>query len=178
VTGYSGKAISLHDEAFVSTRQNMGRWLSGSFTVAFRIKTTAIGNSNLNLAPMVTGSRLQPNFRRPNEHRVLLIGALDLTGKIGVQFADNGASVKSASAINSGAWQHVTITRDAGTGEVKIYINKTLSSSGTLESGYLCQRCFSIGRPEHAELSNYLNASLDAYNLYNRVLSATEVSNL
>ena len=186
--GHRSNAIKLGPQTFVATERNL-RWLSGDFSFAAWISTTASGNNNLTLAPALAGNvgegednpfdplKTQVDRRYDKTgNRFAIVGGLDSSGKIGASFGtDTSAIVKSTQSINNGAWRHVVVSRDSASGLVKVYVDGALSASGTLTTGYLYQRAFGIGRPENGQLANYFPGTLDEVRIYDRPLTDGEV---
>src|SRR5262249_54997048 len=54
-------------------------------------------------------------------------------------------TVKSAAAVNDGAWHHVVLTRDAVTGDVQVYLDGSLSGSGTSAAGTISEAFRQLG---------------------------------
>ena len=186
--GHRGNAVQLGPQSFVAAERNL-RWLSGDFSFAAWISTTASGNDNLTLAPALAGNvgeaednpfdplttQIDRRYSKTG-NRFAIVGGLDASGRIGASFGtDTSAVVRSATPVNTGGWRHIVVSRNATSGLVKIYVDGALSASGTLTTGYLYQRAFGIGRPENGQLSNYFPGSLDEVRVYNRPLSDAEV---
>jgi hypothetical protein len=186
--GHTGSGVSLSGQGFVATERNL-RWLSGDFTLAAWVKTTATGNDTLTRSPALAGNvgEAADNPYDPTKfkyerrydktgNRFLVVGGLDSAGKIGLSLGtDLSTSVKSTQAINDGAWHHVALMRNMTSGQVKVYVDGRPSVTGTLATGSLFQRAFSLGRLENPYLSNYWQGGLDEVRIYNRPLTDTEV---
>ncbi|NJM39895.1 MAG: LamG domain-containing protein [Anaerolineae bacterium] len=189
--GHTGSGVSLSGQGFVATERNL-RWLSEDFTLAAWVKTTVMGDDVLTRSPALAGNRGEamdnsidpsvPKFERRYDktgNRFLVVGGLDSAGKIGLSLGtDLSTTVKSAQAINDGAWHHVALMRDMASGQVKVYVDGALSASGSLAPGSLYQRAFSLGRLENPLLSNYWQGGLDELRIYNRLLADAEVLRL
>ena len=187
--GHTGSAVSLSGQGYVATERDL-RWLSADFTLAAWIKTTATGDDNLTHAPALAGNVGEAMDTPLNEgtakwrydktgNRFLIVGGLDSTGKIGLSLGTEiSAVVKSGKPINDGAWHHVALMRDRTSGQVKVYVDGALSVSGTLATGMLYQRTFSLGRPENPTPANYWQGGLDEVRIYDRPLTDVEVARL
>ncbi len=189
--GHRSNAVQLGPQSFVAAERNL-RWLSGDFSFAAWIRTTATGNDNLTLAPALAGNvgeaednqfdPLKTQIDRRYDktgNRFAIVGGLDASGRIGASFGTNISDVvRSAVSINNGAWRHVVVSRNSASGLVKVYVDGSLSASATMTTGYLYQRAFGIGRPENGQLSNYFPGALDEVRIYNRPLSDAEVAEL
>src|SRR5206468_4380483 len=85
-------------------------------------------------------------------------------------------------AVNDGRWHHVTITRDASTGTVNLYIDGVLNGSANLGTGTKTSQFKLIGALSDVQAdgatftgANYFNGSLDDVRIYNAVLPAEQV---
>jgi hypothetical protein len=93
---------------------------------------------------------------------------------IGVGAPGGDTTVASSVNINDGAWHHLVATRNNTTGAMAVYVDSTLTGSGTGPTG---SRTFSpsfrIGGLQPGY--NYLNGTLDDVRLYDRVLTMDEI---
>ena len=82
----------------------------------------------------------------------------------------------ATSAVNTGNWVHVTCTRAKSTGEMKIYINGSLEATRTGSLATLSANpVLCIGATPGNAGTSY-EGDLDQIRIYNRALSATEVT--
>ena len=169
VTGKIGtKAIQ-----FNGTNQyvTIPRPVSDSFTIAFWVKTTQtspagtqwyLGNG------LVDGEvgGITNDF-----------GVSYLNSKVAFGVGNNDTTIQSVSTINSGNWVHVACTRDSTSGQMKIYINGALETTGTGPTG-------SRTSPSTLHFGNlqtnldYFNGAIDQLKIYNAVLIANDIANL
>ena len=185
VAGAQGGGVKLSGNAgyrnssFVSSSQNLAQWVNRSCTISFRAKRFANGKSN-NLdstQALIGGTPNGANAAR------MSIGALDTQGRIGVRYY-GGNSVVTTEALAMNSWQQVTITRDQGNGDVRIYFDGVLKGSGTSSSGYKIARAHSIGRIDNFapgsgdEFFRYFPAEIDDVRIYDKILNASEISAL
>jgi hypothetical protein len=89
-------------------------------------------------------------------------------------FTANNISVVSSGTITNGQWVHAVATVD-GSGNVTLYQNGVLNGTGTLTYGGDNTRPFDIG---FNDSTDYFNGAIDDVRIYNRALSASEVSQL
>lgn len=151
------------------TVSGLSALLNGTASLAFWIKTTQSGNDTDWQAPGVTGVELDGGTDD------IFWGWLDASGHIGVSVGDDSSS-KSVTAIRDGGWRHVALTRDAGSGAYRIYIDGSLNKSGTLATGSVGTAYASLGRIEDTGGSPvYLNGQLDEVLVFDRVLSDSQV---
>jgi len=87
---------------------------------------------------------------------------------------NGNASATSTGTVTAGVWTLVGFTYD-GTNYV-FYINGASAGSGTLNSSYLSNSTTQVGGA--TVLSQYMNGYMDDVRIYNRVLSASDMSQL
>ncbi len=94
-------------------------------------------------------------------------------------YVQSGANSVSA-AVGTNTWAHITLTWDGttGTNGKKLYVNGTLQSQGTSSQSALSGwGNFRIGEDATATRTRF-NGKVDELRVYNRVLSAEEVTKL
>ena len=106
------------------------RPVSTDFTIAFFVKTTQISG---------TGTQWY-NGKGLVDCEVAGTGNNDfgvayVNSKLDFGVGNPDTTFESASTINGGTWKHVACTRNGTTGEMKIYINGTLETTGTGPTG-------------------------------------------
>jgi hypothetical protein len=85
----------------------------------------------------------------------------------------------SSSDVNDGNWHHLAATFNGS--EMRLYVDGSLEATNTSYSGDLPQNGYAvwIGRNYSADSpTGYFNGTIDEVALWNRTLSATEISNL
>ena len=106
-------------------------------------------------------------------------GTAIVNGKfvLGVGSTNGDTTVASSVNINDGAWHHVAATRNNTSGAMAVYVDGVLRGSGTGPTG---SRTFPpslrIGGLQPG--GNFLNGTLDDVRLYNRILTASEITQL
>ncbi len=86
-------------------------------------------------------------------------------------------TITSSHAINDGNWHHLAATLDTDTGAMKLYVDGTLSGSGTGPTGArISPANFHLGSIDG--VTGFLNGSIDEVRLYNKVLSQSEIDRL
>lgn len=88
-----------------------------------------------------------------------------------------------ASALHLNTWTHLVGEFDASTGTISIYVNGALAGTGTTSSAWNSQAVtgahLTIGGSNRAGANNApFSGSISAVQVYNRALSATEISSL
>ncbi|MDZ7735440.1 MAG: DUF6701 domain-containing protein [Gammaproteobacteria bacterium] len=145
--------------------------LNGTASLGFWIRTTQNGNNTGWQAPGVAG------VEEAGGADDIFWGWLDASGNIGISVGnDYNNDQKSATEINDGDWHHVVLTRDAGSGDTKIYVDGVLETSGSTGSGVIGNTYSSIGRIEDTGGSpEYFEGDLDEVHIFNQVLTDDEV---
>ncbi|WP_256297078.1 PKD domain-containing protein [Haloarchaeobius salinus] len=142
--------------------------LGTSGTVSAWIKTTQSGSDTMWQAPGITG--VESN----GDANDVFYGWIDASGNIGVM-AGNEAGAQSATEINDGAWHHVVLTRNADSGETRVYVDGVLEDTATSDAGAKTTPFSGIGVIEDTGGSpEYLDGRLDEVRLYDRALSDAE----
>ncbi|HEU5071817.1 MAG TPA: LamG-like jellyroll fold domain-containing protein [Verrucomicrobiae bacterium] len=141
---------------------------STNFSIAFWLLTSATGGTPnwYNGRGIVDGevSGMTDDFG------VALVG-----GKIGFGLGNPDVTLTSVKTVNNAQWHHVGVTRDAGTGALRIYIDGTLDTSGTGPTGpKTAPSSLRLGSLQTA--NNFLNGSLSDVAVYNRVLNPEDVA--
>jgi hypothetical protein len=100
-------------------------------------------------------------------------------GKIGLGIGNPDVTIKSAGSYNDGIWHFVTVTRDMTTGAIALYVDgsQVATSSGTNTTALTAPPLIGLGR-NACVASGLYTGSLDDMIVYNRVLSAPEVTSL
>ncbi len=148
-------------------------YLRNTSSMSFWIRTTQTGNDTGWQAPGIAG--VEENGGSDD----IFWGWLDASGRIGVSVGNDYAT-KSSVAINDDVYHHVVLTRDAASGDYKIYIDGALDSSGTSTAGVIGNGFSSIGRIENtgATAPLYLQGDLDELLVFNSVLSDSAVASI
>jgi hypothetical protein len=155
--GRAGRALVVDGpRGFVGVRRDLQRWLGGSATFAAWVRTTTASGLALCGA------------------RDYAFGIVD-EGRIGLRV--KGTTARADRRVDDGAWHHVAFTRDARTGEARIYVDGAPAGQGQTEPGPVrgqAQRTFSIGRVEGGRAG--WTGGIDDVRIYGRVLTADEVA--
>jgi uncharacterized repeat protein (TIGR03806 family) len=146
--------------------------ISNDFTIAFWLKTTATGGSGQWWA----GKGLV-------DGEVAGASADFGTTLVGDRFAfgvgNPDTTITSTTAINDGAWHHLTATRDGGTGEIKIYVDTVLEATDTASASTRSGPPYlRIGSLQSGTAAGYIGATFDDVRFYDFVLNATQVAGL
>jgi len=148
--------------------------LQETATLSFWIRTTQVsGSSNNYSSPALTG--IEENGGEDD----VFWGVLNRSGRIGIGVGND--TITSSTAINDDVYHLVTLTRNAGTGQVQVYIDGDLNASGTLRQGTIGHSFSSFGRVENTKDSKalqYLNADIDELQIFSSVLSANDIKGI
>ncbi len=146
--------------------------LGGTGSLAFWIKTTQTGDDTMRQAPGVTG------VESAGDGNDIFWGWLDASGRIGITVGD-GAAAKSTSPVNDNNWHHVVLTRSSSTGNVEVYVDGVYNSYAVSAKPSMINSFSGIGMIRDTGGSHeYLSGTLDDVRVYNRVLSASDVTEL
>jgi hypothetical protein len=96
-------------------------------------------------------------------------------------FGSSQVNLGITGTFNTGQWYNIVVTRKASTG-TKVYINGTLnvSNTSTINPNYATTQYTTIGATQYqpSTVTYYLNGKIDAVSVWDKELSATEVSDL
>lgn len=142
--------------------------LRDTASLSFWIKTTQTGNNTAWRAPGIAG------VEQSGGTDDIFWGWIDAAGRIGLSVGNDNVS-KSNLAINDDVYHHVVLTRDATSGDYKIYVDGVLDKTGTTGAGVIGTTFSSIGR---IEAGAYFQGLLDEVRIYDRVLNNAQVQRL
>ena len=177
-TAYNGPTyvpgkVGSYAIQFNGTNQyvSINRPISDSWSIAFWIKTTQTsptGNQWYLGNGLVDGEvgGITDDF-----------GVSYLNNKVAFGVGNADTTIQSTSTINSGNWVHVACTRDSLTGQMKVYINGTLETTGTGPTGTKNVP----GTLHFGNLQtniNYFSGSIDQVKIYKSVISAADIAAL
>lgn len=140
------------------------------FTISFWVKTTQTGDGPqwYNGAGLVDGDVPFNN----NDFGTALVG-----GKFAFGVGNPDTTVLSAATINNGAWHHVAATRQLATGALNVYVDGAPSGGGTGNRNTLnAPTRLLFG--DSASGGPFFNGSLDEIKIFDRALTAAEVTAL
>ncbi len=154
---------------------NLSNILNGTASLSFWIKTMQTGNNTDWKAPGIAG------IEQSGGTDDVFWGWIDANGHIGISAGDNYNNSKSHTSINNGHWHHIVLTRNAGNGHIKIYIDGNLDKTGSTKSGVIGTHFTSIGRIENSNPSKtpkYFNGYLDEVKVFDSILSDSQVKQI
>ncbi len=147
---------------------------SGDFTVTTWIKTTDRGFDGQNdITKGIVASRFDGAL--PN---LLPMGLYGNKLSFEISNLSGGSTVLlSNTDINNDQWVHATVTRNAESGLMELYINGNLeaTTAGPIWSGRSSENLIIGGFPE---IARFFNGKLDDLRIYPRCLSSQEISSL
>ena len=170
--GRYGQAASFNDSSYINVASGSKPDLS-TCTVSFWIKTNETANTG------IIGEGYSSNHWGD-----LQCNILGSTGVLQVRYGNasttDGSSVTSTSAINTGVWVNCAVS--ISDSELKIYINGSLETTHTpTVTRAATTNPFTIGAlyGDGSLLAGwYLNGEIDQVRIFNKILSAAEVSSL
>jgi len=148
------------------------RSVSNNFTIAFWVNTTTTGGSGqwYNGKGLVDGEMAGV----VNDFGLTLIGT---NAAFGIGNPDT--TITTTNAINDGAWHHVTATRDAGSGQMNLYLDGSLQATTTGPTGTKgASTNLRIGALRTLVAGTFLAGAIDDVQIFGRVFSAGEVPSL
>ncbi len=181
-------SVSFDGGSYLTASSNLLGTLAGEFTVSVWLKTSqSLGNPG-DLAWEGAGviAADSPNYGAKDLIPVALTGG-QVAFNVGDGVSDN--TLNSSATVNDDTWHHVVVTRNLSTGERQIFIDGTLDSSDVATTVLLDSPVLlTIGAKSDASDpdpsspdyngSNGYEGLLDDVQIYNRVLSSSEVSYL
>ncbi|MRI35142.1 hypothetical protein EOPP23_19430 [Endozoicomonas sp. OPT23] len=158
---------------WISLEQDISTLLGSSSSLAFSMSTTQAGSNNAWLAPGIAG---RDHAGGTND---VFWGWIDGSGKLKLS-AGNDTGITSPEAVNDGALHHYVLTRDSSTGSLVMYQDGQQLVSGSAKSGVLGGQTYNSYRKLGTIDQNPTNFQgfLDDVRIYNKVLNATQVSEL
>jgi hypothetical protein len=158
--GARGNGLSFDgDGDYVNSISNLG--ISGNFTLSAWIYPTNVDGYHRIIAS------------RFNDYSLLLN-----RNKVAYQILNTGHANLSVGSINTNVWTHVLVSFDSSSGRIKFYIDgvEDLSEHTDLRVPSGIEVTFvNIGSTGAGQ---YFNGSIDEVMIFNRTLSATEISAL
>jgi len=99
----------------------VSRWLNGTASLEFWIKTTQRGEGSWN-APALFGADSN------GDGNDLFWGTND-GGRVGVRRGDSGPAALTRKPIDDNHWHHIVLVRDAASGQMKAYLDGRLAET-------------------------------------------------
>ncbi len=146
--------------------------VSNSFTIAFWVRTTATGGSGqwYNGLGLVDGEVAGV----ANDFGVTLVGN---RAALGVGNPDT--TITTLHAINDGVWHHVAATRDSVSGQMSLYLDGSLETTGPGPPGTrTAPPNLRLGSVQTGVAGGFLAGTIDDVQIFDRVFSAAEVPTL
>jgi len=147
---------------------NLATDLGVSATLSLWLRTTQVGTGSSATAPGIAGRTGAGGVQW---------AWIDDAGRVALS-VDDVLVVRSAAAVNDGQWHHVVLTRDATSGTGQVYVDGTLSASGTGPTGARAESFASLGLIQRVDGAGFFSGRLDQVTIFNRVVSAAEVLTL
>lgn len=156
---FSGLRFSAGDKLTLSSAPT----LTGNVSISYWIKTSANGTDVATTSPGILGSASAVQW-----------GVLTSTGRLAVR-TGNTVIAQTAVAVNDDRWHHIVITRNSSTGAVYIYLDGTLSGTGSSSTS------LSIGSTTLLGAINggaSFDGILDQVHLFNALIDADTIADL
>ena len=169
ISPYNSPAVSFSNNFFLSTKETI---TVDDFSIEYWMKTTQTGTTGTS---WYNGPGIVSTGRNTTDFGTSLLGN-KLAFGIGGPSATS--TITSTSAINSGIWTHVAVTRSKSSGQLKIYIN------GVLEASAIVSNTNSLTTSQgwymgfiNGGFSGAFEGSLDDVRIWNTVRSDSEIRN-
>jgi len=171
VTGKKGQAVNLNGTSsqYVTLPSGVVANL-GNYTISAWVKLSAVS----------TWARLF-DFGNDTNTYMFFAPSSGSNARFAITNSGNGSEqqLNRSSVLTTGAWIHIAITRNGNTGT--LYVNGAsvaTNTSMTLSPASLGATVHNwIGRSQFSG-DPYLNGAIDEFRIYNRALSAAEISTL
>lgn len=146
--------------------------LRATASLSFWLRTTQVGDDTIWLAPGVTG------VEQAGGDNDFFWGCLDNNGGASRMRSGRGnGSYYGTGQVNTGAEFHIVFTYNKSNGLINVYVDSVLITSGTTGTADVTTTFSRIASVEDTGgTPTYLDGTLDDVRIYNRVLSAAEVS--
>src|SRR5688572_25685967 len=164
-------ALNFNGTGTANITAEIADYLGNYGSIAFWIRTTQVGTPSANTAPAVTG------VDDPGTEDDAIWGWIDQNGRIALTIsgtvpAGGTGTIRSTNPINNGTWQHVAMTRDADTGQIKLYVNGILNATGNGPLGPKATLFRDLGGARAPGGGfNFLTGALDEVRIYDEVLA-------
>lgn len=159
-TGVAGGAATFNGESLIELDEGVASVLSGDFTISLWVETTMVAeNEEIDLfAPGGNG----------NGPKLAVTG-----NRAGWDDGQQPGALNSNSAINTGNFVHLVVSRNAETGEDSIFINGNLEARRTGSGNALnVQNILALGGTPGRGFAG----AIDDFQVYNRAFNASSVA--
>ncbi|MET8243117.1 LamG-like jellyroll fold domain-containing protein [Streptomyces sp. NPDC005202] len=150
---------------------------SASYTVSAWVKMSSLPTHNETIVAQNGSTNSAFMLQYNYAHTSAPLWSMEQTSKDA-----SGATFPAAYSTaepTSGDWTHLVGVYDAATGAVKIYVNGTLSGSGTNTTPWGATGPLTIGQAKYAgSPTDFLPGAVSNVQVYQRALSSTEISSL
>lgn len=131
-TKISGTYITSPIKCFQAGIFNATNFITDNLTIQVWINTTGVGTQTVHYRLMqIMSAEIPGNPGDPTDFGF----GINNTGKLAYGNGAADITVATTTAVNTGTWVNVAVTRTKSSGAVKLYINGQLSRSGTSGSG-------------------------------------------
>lgn len=177
--GYTegGHQFSSQQNQYIQLDTDISGIIGGSATMSYYFKTTQSGAVDPWDAPGFAG-----RDDKGLGNQDVFWGWIDQSGRLALS-AGNDNGIRSPSVINDNQWRHITMSRNAQSGVLKMYLDGQLVATGTNNSGNYggndWNKVSSLMRIEDSDNKNQtLEGYVDDIKIFNRPLNDTEVADL
>jgi uncharacterized repeat protein (TIGR03806 family) len=179
IAGKFGGALAFDGAAEVV---NMANPVTGDFTISFWMRSTQV----FQVANTVPAGRSIVSADSPGPAADFMIGGTQSASGVNrISFQTGWAGgafpnvvLHGTSAVNTGQWVHIGITRVQASGEMKIYVNGMLEGSANGSTSSLNSNAVLTLGGNAASADFSYQGDLDQFRLHGRALSASEIEDL
>ncbi|HIO93817.1 MAG TPA: hypothetical protein EYN46_00420 [Candidatus Poseidoniales archaeon] len=143
--------------------------LNSDTTMSYWYNSLTNGSDDFSIAPAIAGYDSQINSDD------LIFGAINSSGHVGISKGTGSPAISEVS-ITDGQWHHVSLSRNAQTGELRVYVDGVGSGLGIGAAGTISSVMEHIGCVTMNLNSTCLRASLDDVRIYDTVLGAADIA--
>lgn len=160
---------------------SMSNVAPGDFTISLWMRTSQV--FQVTSAP--SAGRLILGADSPGASNDFMIAGTQGGGVNRISFqtgfaggAQPNVAIHGSTAVNTGQWVHVALTRAQASGEMKLYVNGVLDASGIGSTGLLNSNpVLSLGGNPAGAATSY-QGDVDQVRIFGRVLGAGEIADL
>jgi glucose/arabinose dehydrogenase/mono/diheme cytochrome c family protein len=178
ISGKFGSALAFDGSGELVSMQNVA---TGDFTISFWMRTT----QQFQVTNAPPSGRAIVSADAPGPSNDFMIAGTQANGinRISFQTGHAGGAtpnsiIHGTSAVNTGQWAHMAVTRIKATGEMKLYVNGLLEATGIGSTATLnANQVLAFGGNPAGAATSY-QGDIDQFRIHGRALSAAEVEEL
>ena len=178
IAGKFGSALSFDGSGELVSMQNVA---TGDFTISFWMRTT----QQFQVTNAPPSGRAMASADAPGPTNDFMIAGTQANGinRISFQTGHAGGAIPNSiihgtSAVNTGEWVHIGVTRIRATGEMNLYVNGVLEATAIGSTSTLnANQVLAFGGNPAGAATSY-QGDIDQFRIHGRALSAAEIHGL